>query len=209
VTENIKNPEAQLKLPFRLRGCEGEVRVECGINVDPKRWGNTLLFEPPPPLTRADIGRGFPLCHAVVSFPGEGYTAYMGWIQVVHLSEASNRVFVDQSPQLEGTGMPYVCWGLCPAFFDNPYTNADEMHFRADTFLVTTPDVAMTRVVQPVRGFSLGYSKTGKEIRAQPLKIIDDTAWQSACLILRPQYPKWEFLDALVSNTSPPSAVSL
>lgn len=134
-----------------------------------------------------------------MSFPGEGYTAYMGWIQIARLSGARNSVLVDQSPQLEGTGMPYVCWGLCPTFFDNPYTNLGKMDFRADTFLVTTPDVAMTRVIQPVCGFSWGYSKTGREIRSLPLTMIDNNGWQSACVILRPQYPRWEFLGGLVA----------
>ncbi|HKB48882.1 MAG TPA: hypothetical protein VKC57_14360 [Ktedonobacterales bacterium] len=97
----------EMAIPFRIRGKDGTVRVEYAINEDPRRWGNTLLGVGAP-LRPEEVGKGFPLCRATVSFAGEGYAAVMAWIQILRFSGASNGVLVDQPPQLEGSGMPYV-----------------------------------------------------------------------------------------------------
>lgn len=182
----------EMTIPFRIRGTDGEVRVEYLINEDPRRWGNTLL-EGAAQLSGEEIGRGFPVCRATVTYAGEGYAAVMAWIQILRFSGTQNGVLVDQPPQLEGSGMPYVYWGPCPAFFDNPFTTSRGVHWTADAFLVVSPDAVMTRVVQPVCGFSWGYSTEGEETRALPLTAIDSAAWPAACAILRPRYPHWEF----------------
>lgn len=185
-----------LEIPFRLRGYSGVVRVHCVVNTDPQHWGNTLLGEPVPPLARADIGRGFPACSATVSFEGRGYAACMGWIQIVRFSGARSGVLVDQMPQLAGSGMPYICWGPSPAFFDNPHSDDRAIDWKADTFLVATPDAVMTRVVQPICAFSWGWSTTEAVPGIQAPHLADGTAWAAACAILRPQFPSWKFLEA-------------
>lgn len=182
----------ELTIPFRIRGNDGAVHVEYLINEDSLRWGNTLLGQVPG-VSGEMIGRGFPLCRATVRFAGEGYAAVMAWIQILRFSGASNGVLVDQPPQLEGSGMPYVYWGPCPAFFDNPFTTTRGVHWTADAFLVISPDAVMTRAVQPVCGFSWGYSTEGEETRALPLTRVDPAAWPAACAILRPRYPHWAF----------------
>jgi hypothetical protein len=96
--------------------------------------------------------------------------------------------------------MPYVYWGPCPPFFDNPFTTTRGVHWIADAFLVASPDTVMTRVVQPICGFSWGYSTEEAETRALPLVNIDPAAWPAACAILRPQYPDWQFLDEWVTG---------
>jgi hypothetical protein len=67
-------------IPFRLRGVEGTVTVEYGVNDDPERWGYLDLkldwYSP-------DAVRGFPVMQASVHHPSEGYAADVGWIQVV------------------------------------------------------------------------------------------------------------------------------
>lgn len=189
----------ELTIPFRIRGKDGVVRVEYAVNEDPERWGNTLLGVAEP-LKSEEIGRGFPLCRATVTFAGEGYAAVMAWIQILRFSGASNGVLVDQPPQLEGSGMPYVYWGPCPSFFDNPFTTTRGVHWTADAFLVVSPDAVMTRVVQPICGFSWGYSTEGEETRALPLTVVNPDAWPAACAILRPQYPQWEFRDEWASE---------
>lgn len=67
------------KISFQLRGREGRVTVEYGVNDDPSRWGYHLLglnFD-------AEVARGFPVIEARVAFGGEGYAGFLGWIQVV------------------------------------------------------------------------------------------------------------------------------
>jgi hypothetical protein len=184
----------ELTIPFRIRGKDGAVHVEYAINEDPRRWGNVLLGVGAP-LNGEEVGQGFPLCRATVTFAGEGYAAVMAWIQILRFSGASNGVLVDQPPQLEGSGMPYVYWGPCPAFFDNPFTTTRGVHWTADAFLVVSPDAVMTRVVQPICGFSWGYSTEGEQTHALPLTGLDPAAWPSACAILRPRYTHWEFRD--------------
>ncbi|HYG33772.1 MAG TPA: hypothetical protein VEC99_03250 [Clostridia bacterium] len=186
---------SDLQIPFRLRGHNGVVRVHYVVNTDPQQWGNPLLGEPTPPLARADIGRGFPACTATVSFEGRGYAAYMGWIQIVRFSGARSGVLVDVMPQLIGLGVPYVCWGPCPTLFDNPHTDDRGVEWKADTFLVATPDAVMTRVVQSICSFSWGWSTTGDTTGIEPPTVAHGAAWLDACVILRPQYPDWKFLE--------------
>jgi hypothetical protein len=189
----------EMTIPFRIRGKDGAVRVEYAVNDDPRRWGNTLLGVADQP----DVGKGFPLCRATVTFAGEGYAAVMAWIQILRFSGASNGVLVDQPPQLEGSSMPYVYWGPCPSFFDNPFTTTRGVHWTADAFLVISPDTVMTRVVQPICGFSWGYSTEGEQTTALPLTGLDPAAWPAACAILRTQYPHWEFRDEWAAEQAP------
>jgi hypothetical protein len=100
----------ELTIPFHIRGNDGTVHVEYLINEDPRRWGNTLVASAAAAaaLYAEEIGRGFPLCRASVTYAGEGYAAVMAWTQILHFSGASNGVLVDQPPQLEGSGMPYM-----------------------------------------------------------------------------------------------------
>jgi hypothetical protein len=68
-----------LPLPFRLRGHEGIVEVNYGINDDPAVWGFDLFDLPFDP----SLVCGFPLMLATVHYDGPGYLALMDWIQVV------------------------------------------------------------------------------------------------------------------------------
>ncbi len=186
----------RLTIPFRLHGHSGLVSVRSQINKDPQRWGNTLLGEPKPPLKRANIGRGFPLCHATVSYEGEGYAACMGWIQVLRFSGTGPGTLVDQAPQMKHSRVPFASWGPCPAFFDSPHTDTPGIDWTAHTFLVASPDTVMTRTVQLVCGFSWGWSTSAKgPPTAKPLTRVGPRAWSAACAILRPRYPDWKFLD--------------
>ena len=83
-------------IPFRLRGLEGHVEVGYATNDDPRRWGYPLLegalgFA-------AEQARGFPVVSATVAYPGEGFAAAMGWIQLVRWLEegADETVIVDK-----------------------------------------------------------------------------------------------------------------
>ena len=180
-----------LMIPFHIRDDDGEVRVSYEVNEDPARWGDLLLgFNELP-----DPGKGFPVCSASVAFEGEGYNTAMGWIQILRFTGQEEGVLVDQPPQLAGVDMPYLSFGPTPSFFDNPFTDQHGMHWIAETFLVISPDAVMTRVVQPVCGFSWGYSTEGERTAALPLAQVDEARWLAACEVLRERYPSWTFLE--------------
>ena len=103
--------------PFRLRGLDGSVEVQYTRNADPERWGYGLLGLPWP----MRLAEGLPVLEATVTYPGDGYAAVMGWIQVVRItvSQASETLvpgsdkappgehaWVDGPPQLRGLGVP-------------------------------------------------------------------------------------------------------
>ena len=60
-----------MDLAFVLRGIVGKVSVSCRANDHPELVGSG-----------AD-SQGFPLCHAVVDYPAQGYDAVLGWVQLV------------------------------------------------------------------------------------------------------------------------------
>ena len=129
----------------------------------PTRWGWRLLGLDVP----LEHIVGFPVVEATVDYPGEGYAAVMGWVQVVRYEatdepatgEPETVVLADVAPQLQGLGMPYVAFGVRPTYFDSPAISAPDADWRAATFLTATPDVLLSRVIEPVCGFCWGYRR--------------------------------------------------
>ncbi|HZR40004.1 MAG TPA: hypothetical protein VFB12_07815 [Ktedonobacteraceae bacterium] len=182
-----------MTIPFRLRGKNGTVTVEYGVNDDPLRWGYDLLNLAYP----LSLVKGFPYCYASIAFEGEGYGALLGWIQLVEFGGTEEEVIVDVAPQLMGTGFPYTYWGHAPTFFDAPSTvasNHQGLIWTARTFLVASPDALMSRVVQPVCGFQWGYRLPDEQPELSSPMIIDARVWEPARSILQERYPTWEFL---------------
>lgn len=179
---------------FALRGLNGRVEVLRTANDDPRRWGYHLLeaalgFPP-------EKAEGFPVVSAKVRYPGEGYGAAMGWVQVVWMREADGgeeQAIVDKPPQLADDGSPYCYWGPEPSFFDAPSTTARLELWSAHAFLVASPDAVMTKEVRPVCGFSWGFSNTGLDPEAAPVRPIGDEAWSAARDVLARSYPAWSF----------------
>jgi hypothetical protein len=83
---------------------------------------------------------------ATVIYPGEGYSAMMGWIQIVriHVSESSellvsggdkappgDHTWADVPPHLQGLGVPFVSFGSRPALFDAPSSTESDVRFVA------------------------------------------------------------------------------
>ena len=56
-------------IPFRLRGVDGHVAVQYGVNDDPVRWGYPVLALE---WFSEEIVRGFPVMQATVDHPSEG-----------------------------------------------------------------------------------------------------------------------------------------
>jgi len=184
---------ASIAIPFRLRGLDGLVTVDRIANEDPRRWGYHLLGRFP-----MEQPECFPVVHASVSYPAEGYCATMGWIQLVYYGEETEdrEVVVDLTPQHADSNTPYAFWGFCPQFFDAPSTPQAGIRWVAEAFLATSPDALMTKTVLPVCGFRWGYATTRNPPDLLPLKPIGAEAWESTRALLTERYPSWEFLDA-------------
>jgi hypothetical protein len=180
-----------LDLRFALRGLPGTVRVRAGVNEDPRRWGYHLLDMP----ELVERSRGFPVVEATVEHPAEGYAAVMGWIQVARYREpgSAEEVFVDVAPQLQGSGMPWLSFGVRPAYFDAPSTDSNEATFRADAFLAVTPDGLMSPVAEPLCGFSWGYDVAGGAPGSAPLAPAGADQWAAMVPALADACPKWTF----------------
>jgi hypothetical protein len=182
-----------LTIPFHLRGYDGLVTVEPEVNRDPRRWGYHLLGLP----YDAVVAEGFPVVQASVRFPGEGYAAAMGWVQVIRYGSGpgDGAVAVDQPPQHQEAATPYYCWGTNPTFFDAPSTTRRGIAWRAEAFLATSPDALMTRTVEPLCGFRWGYTTRQATPEILPVEPIGDEAWRVVISTLRERYPGWKFLD--------------
>ncbi len=178
------------RIPFTLRDGAGTITVEYGVNEDPGRWGYPLLGLPDDPK----LASGCPVLHATVEYPGEGYAAVLGWIQIVHLGTRDfDEVIVDAAPQIAGAGIPWVYWGTRPTFFDAPSTARRELQWRAHTFLACTPDAVMSRQVSPVCGFSWGYDVKNGEPSIAPLSVDGLAHWSDARQTLAQSCPGWTF----------------
>jgi len=190
---------------FSLHGRKGSVTVEFEANEDPPRWGFEVLGLPWP----AHLAIGLPVLEATVSYPGEGYVAVMGWIQVVriHVSErseslvpegekapAGDHAWVDGPPHLRGLGIPFVSFGPRPTLFDAPMSTESEVDFVADSFLTASPDALISRRSRPCAGFRWGYStQAGSAPRLRSPTLLNDDDWRGALPILQEQFAEWSF----------------
>lgn len=168
--------------------------VDCQVNEAPHRWGYHLLGLPYDP----GIAEGFPVVRASVSFPGEGYAAAMGWIQLVRYyggGEIGDEVVeVDHPPQHSAARTPYCYWGISPSFFDAPSMAQEGVTWAAETFLTASPDALMTRAVQPVCGFRWGYTTRRNPPELLPVEPLDEKAWEPVRAELQGRYLDWNFL---------------
>jgi hypothetical protein len=181
------------------------VTVELEANGDPNHWGFGVLGLPWP----EHLALGLPVLEATVSYPGKGYAAVMGWIQVVriHVSERSeslvsegekapvgDHAWVDGPPHLRGLGIPFVSFGLRPTLFDAPMSTESDVRFVADSFLTASPDALISRRSQPCSGFRWGYStQAGSAAQLLSPILLNDDDWREALPILEEQFSEWSF----------------
>ncbi len=182
-----------LRIPFQLRDRHGVVTVSLARNEDPEELGHPLIavgYE-------RDMFVGFPAVTASISYQGEGVRAFMGWVQVIerHDADGTIRADVDRLPTVFGEGCPLYSFGYCPTFADYP---ANPQHpdgdWVADAFLVAIPDVARSRVLDPVAGFRWGYRLAG----SRPVKLFQPEpvgmeAWRHHARTLQVACPVWTF----------------
>jgi hypothetical protein len=188
------------EFPFRLRGLDGVVLVSLTRNEDPERWGWRLLGLDVP----LEHIVGFPVIEAKVEYPAEGYAAVLGWVQVVRYEatdEPETVVLADVAPQLQGLGMPYVAFGVRPTYFDSPAISAPDADWRAATFLTASPDVLLSRVIEPVCGFCWGYRRKGGVSELVEATRADEKDWLDAREELVARYPDWEWRPGWTSGS--------
>jgi len=192
-----------LELPFALRGCHGIVRASCVVNRDPKRMGYQHLDLP---FDGVATARGFPALTAHVSFDGRGYTAIMGWIQVVRISadpsDDRDAYLLDLPPMFGDVAAPFLGFGPNPSLFDAPsmVRKHGRLKWIAHSFLCASPGVLMKSVVSALVGFSWGYELRGdgKPHLLAPRKLVA-ADWNRHLPLLRGRCPGWRFRPGLAS----------
>jgi hypothetical protein len=178
---------ANVEIEFRHDGDQGRVTVTCVPNDDPAAVG------------KGKEARGFPVCSATVAYPGTGYRALFGWVQLVRSTDnaSEGRAFeMDPLRFFEDSPAPYCWYGISPVLFDAP--SRDErrpIEWLAHSFLAVTPREpdAPKRVV-PLLGFSWGFviGEDGR-IVLRPVEQLAASDWNDHLPYLRDRYPSWQF----------------
>ena len=68
-----------MDITFALRGIEGHVSVTYSRNGRPDLVGSDAESS------------GFPMCHATVDYPAQGYDAVLGWVQLVRTDDNTSQ----------------------------------------------------------------------------------------------------------------------
>ena len=197
------------RFPFRLRAADGSVVVSFGANEDPQRRGYGALGLTWP----TDLAQGLPVLTARTECRLEGYSAIMGWIQVVRIhvlaesrslvpgvekAPAGHHEWVDGPPQLRGLGVPFTSFGAWPTLFDAPASTESDTTFVADSWLTASPDALISRESFPVLGLRWGYStRAGQPHELHEPALLDETQWAESLPLLRETFPDWQFGDVI------------
>jgi len=211
-----------LNVPFTCRALHGRVHVILQENHDPDTaWGFDLIFPSIPPSDYPRQYFGFPVVKAEIEYPipdnpSSGYGSLFGWIQFVKTTKKNNssKTEIDIYPAFEeGSNSPFAVWGYKPTLFDAPARligddgKAEELVWRAQSFLYFLEDAGMTRRVRACRGAGIewgfdveleaGAGNGGADKRKIVIKdaeVLDvEHEWNERLELLRKLYPDWEF----------------
>jgi hypothetical protein len=171
-----------VRLGFTVRGHAGAVEVNVVPNDDPAAFG-----------TLAERS-GFPLCTATVSCGGRGYTAVLGWIQLVRSSDgASGGTEFELDPYEPLGRLPHpFCWfGIAPTLFDAPSrpTRAP-LEWAAHSFLAF---IGRPREARAILGFSWGFAVRGGQVSIVRPRSLSSADWDRHLALLRREHPTWRF----------------
>jgi hypothetical protein len=182
---------SNLRIAFSLRGINGLLAVSVTRNADPEAIGYSLLSCGQP----VDFARDFPVCHATVSYPADGYAAVFGWTQMVRSTDSASGGFeMDPIAIYRDVTTPYAWYGVRPELFDAPSRGSrDDLGWEAHSFLCVSPDAVITPRVQAITGFSWGFTITGEHISLIPPAALGPRAWDDHLDLLTTSYPHWTF----------------
>lgn len=183
-----------MKIPFRHAGHGGKVRVRFGRSRGSAESGFDFLGET---YARIDAA-GFPTMRASVSYDGEGYRRFFGWIQIVdHDFGAGGRSVsvVDVPPSLIGFGVPFAAVGECPVLFDSPATTVPRPGaFAAETFLCAVSLVDRKTPIRPLAAFGWGYELDASlSVRRRAPAVLPKGAWLARVPLLKRACPRWAY----------------
>lgn len=185
-----------LKLDFTSHDERGTVSVSYGVNDHPEGLGYAILGLP----SSTAVAQGFPVMEATVHYEGDGYYAWMGWIQVVSTRQHGDEpvAIIDGPPNMDDVAHPYCAWGVRPTLFDAPSTTDRGVEWRAQTFLTASPDGVMTKTVLPLCGYEWGYdiNEVGEVTVVPPRPLDLASSWPEACKILKRECPAWRLVPA-------------
>ena len=182
-----RNHERKI-IRFKLRDRNGQVTIKYGPNEEPEELGLQRLN------LKHNISRsmGFPAIETRIQYPGKGYDAFMGWIEIVRFrlfmgaaGYSGNLTEVVDMPQcFNGADSPFCCYGSKPAFFDAPSVTYGGIRWEAHTWLAVTPDVVTGRTVRPILGFSRGYFKEKERPELASLDVLTEDNWKEDVKVL-------------------------
>jgi len=168
-------------LPFSLDGLEGVLSIQIERNDDPASVGSF----------KGSLG--LPVCTARVKPTGRGYRAMCGWIQLIRSTDNSSggvEFELDPFGPFTDTGSPYAFYGLAPTLFDAPGRDArDDLDWTAHAWLARTE--LDSRVIEPVVGFSWGFSIRERKPLPSPVGELARTDWAQHVPLLQRQHPGW------------------
>ncbi len=179
-------------LPFSLRGRQGGIEITVDVTTDPAELG------------ASPGAAGFPHCQATVDYPGRGYHALLGWVQLVRSTdngsggarfEMDPLMFVGEVPH------PFAFYGIAPTLFDAPGRRSRaDLDWLAHSFLCFVEDIdGDLRVLRAVTGFSWGFQLRGGATAVAPTGILDKADWAGHLALMRDAYPAWRFRDEFAS----------
>jgi hypothetical protein len=178
---------AAMEIEFVHDGDRGRVSVCCIVNEDPASVGKS-----------EDEG-GFGVCRAQIDYPGQGYRALFGWVQLVRSTDnaSGGTAFeIDPARFFEDSPAPFCFYGFSPTLFDAPSRDdRAPLDWLAHSFLTVVPrDLGMRKQVVPLLGFSWGFLIDAKE-RTTLADVTRLTArdWAAHIPYLQASYPAWEF----------------
>ncbi|MFG3139718.1 hypothetical protein ACGFZA_26375 [Streptomyces sp. NPDC048211] len=155
-------------------------------------------MDDPAAIGKHPSARGFPSCTAEVDYPGMGYRALFGWVQMVRSTDNSSAgAAFDMDPfyLFEGAPSPYAFFGINPTLFDAPSrVRRNSLDWTAHSYLAWTPMDDAQRRVLPLAGFSWGFDMdSGGRITLKSVQALSPGDWDAHLPFLGASCPGWAF----------------
>lgn len=187
-----------LEMPYRWGEVEGAVKIEMGIDDNPREFGCE------------EVARGFPYLRAALEPPAVGYGDFLGWVQLVDMSDRRGGLRIDNTELLGPVSHPFSSYGPNVTFFDHPHTYHRDWDFLAHTFLCGLGGelLEFRQEVRALLGFSWEISKRGDRIETSGPDPLAPEDWNRHIPYFNRRYRrfrrrKWQFVPGF-SDTSLP-----
>ncbi|MGC4903406.1 hypothetical protein ACLQ2Y_29265 [Micromonospora echinospora] len=175
-----------MHLPFSLQGMPGRIDVRVSSTDHPEELG------------AGPGATGLAHCEATVSYPGQGYSSLLGWIQLVRSTDNSSGGRQFEMDPLEILGdlpHPFCFFGFKPTLFDAPSRDSRaDLDWLAHSFLCRIADEGL-REIHALAGFAWGFATAaGVSTPTQPRRL-KPAEWSQHLDLLHAAHPSWRFAD--------------